>query len=103
MMTPENHCERCGGPLDVPANSSRRCPRCGTPHVRADLSPRKFPVAMKLVSGKTDEVLWSRVITLDEAEAQAKIEIPSYANTEHCPVRAEIEYADGTIDVGGMQ
>lgn len=102
-MTPENHCERCGETLDIPTNSDRRCPQCGTPHVSVDLLPRKFPVIMKLVSGKTDEILWSRVITLDEAEARVKIEVPSYTNTEHYPVRAEIEYADGTIDVGGMQ
>lgn len=103
MSNPETRCGRCGDPLDVPTGKNRRCSRCGTPHVRQDLSPKKFPMTMKLVSGKTGEVLWTRVITLDEARILARIEIPSYAGTEHYPVRAEIEYADGTTDVGGMQ
>jgi hypothetical protein len=35
-------------------------------------------------------------VTLDEARSLAKIEIPSFAGTEHYPVLAEILYADGT-------
>jgi hypothetical protein len=96
-------CGSCGCALDVPPGENRRCPRCGTPHARQDLSPKKFPITIKLLSSKTGEVVWSHVITLEEARSLAKVEIPSYANTEHYPVRAEIEYADGTTDVGGMQ
>lgn len=71
--------------------------------MRKDLSPRKFPFTLKLVSGTTGEVVWSRTITLDEARKLAKIEVPSFAGTPHHPVRTEIEYADGTSEVGGMQ
>lgn len=103
MTSPETTCGRCGQELDVSPGEDRRYPSCGTPHVRKDLSPRKFPMRMKIVSGKTGEVLWSRVITLDEARTLARVEIPGYAGTEHYPVRAEIQYADGTTDVGGME
>lgn len=58
---------------------------------------------MKILSGKTNEILWSRVITLDEAKTLAHVEIPGYAGTEHYPVRTEIEYADGTTSINGMQ
>ncbi len=73
------------------------------PTARHDYSPEKFPLTMRIYSGKTGAVVWSRTVTLDEARSLAKIEIPSYAGTEHYPVRAEIAYADGTIADGGMQ
>ena len=73
------------------------------PTARHDYSPEKFPLTMRIYSGKTGEVVWSRTVTRDEARGLAKIEIPSYAGTEHYPVRAEIAYADGTIADGGMQ
>ena len=72
------------------------------PTARHDYSPEKFPLTMRIYSSKTGEVVWSRTVTLDEARGLAKIEIPSYAGTEHYPVRAEIAYADGTIADGGM-
>lgn len=67
------------------------------PTARHDFSPAKFPLTMRLYSSKTGQVVWSRTIALDEARQLAKIEIPSYADSEHYPVRAEIVYADGTI------
>lgn len=70
------------------------------PTARHDYPPDKFPLTMRLVSGTTGEVVWSRTVTIDEARKLATIEIPSYANSEHCPVRAEILYADGTSDGG---
>ena len=73
------------------------------PTARHDYSPEKFPLTIRLYSGKTGEVVWSRTVTLDEARGLAKIALPGYANTEHYPVRAEIAYADGTIADGGMQ
>ncbi len=73
------------------------------PTARHDLPPEKFPLTLRLYSGKTGEVVWSRTVTLEEAQQLAKVEIPSYANTEHYPVRAEVTYADGTTDVGAMQ
>lgn len=100
--TPPTHCARCGGVLIVAFGGNAQCARCGTPHARHDLSPDKFPLTIKLHSGKTDELLWSRAVTLDEARQLAKVEIPSYADTEHYPVRAEIEYADGTAEIRGM-
>ena len=73
------------------------------PTVRQDLAASKFPLTIKLHSGKTDEVLWSHVVTLDKARQLAKVEIPCYAGTEHYPVRAKIEYGDGTTEIGGME
>ena len=73
------------------------------PTARHDYSPEKFPLTMRIYSGKTGEVVWSRTVPLDEARFLAKIEIPSYVGTEHYPVQAEITYADGTIVDGGMQ
>lgn len=73
------------------------------PIVHHDLPPAKFPFTLRIYSGKTGEVVWSRTVTLDEAQSLAKVEIPGYAGTEHYPVRVEIEYADGTTEVGGMQ
>jgi hypothetical protein len=70
---------------------------------RLDFSPTKFPIAIRIYSGKTKEVIWSREITLAEARDLAKVEIPGYAGTEHYPVRTEIAYADGTTEVGGME
>ena len=66
------------------------------PIARHNYPPDKFPLTLRLLSGKTGEVVWSRTVTLDDARALAKIEIPSFANTEHYPVLAEILYADGT-------
>jgi hypothetical protein len=66
------------------------------PIARHDYPPEKFPLTLRLLSGKTGEVVWSRTVTIDEARALAKVEIPSFADTEHYPVLAEILYADGT-------
>lgn len=100
----ETTCLRCGTLLVVrPDHHERRCPSCGTLHARHDLVPSKFPFTLKLISGTTGEVVWSRTVTLDEARSLAKIEIPSFASSEHYPVRAEIIYADGTTEVKGMQ
>lgn len=73
-----------------------------TPILRRDFTPDLFPITLRLYSSKTGEVLWSRTVTLAEARSIAKVEIPSYAGTDHYPVRAEVTYADGTVDVGGM-
>ncbi len=73
------------------------------PTARHDLTPDKFPFTIKLVSGTTGEVVWSRTVTIDEARNIAKVEIPSFAGSDHYPVRAEITYADGTTEVQGMQ
>jgi len=73
------------------------------PIARHNYPPEKFPFTMQLHSRKTGEVVWSRTVTLDEARSLARIEIPSYAGTEHYPVRSEIVYADGTTSSGGMQ
>jgi hypothetical protein len=73
------------------------------PSRRHDLAANKYPLTIALYSGKTDELLWSRVVTLDEARQLVKVEIPGYANTEHYPVRAEVTFADGTTSVEGMQ
>lgn len=70
---------------------------------RHNFSPTKFPIAIRIYSGKTKEVIWSREITLEEARSLAKVDIPGYAGTEHYPVRTEIAYADGTTEVGGME
>jgi hypothetical protein len=70
--------------------------------VRHDLPTSAFPLILKIYSGKTNDLLWSREVSLDEAHELAMIEIPGYHDTEHYPVRVEITYADGTTDVGGM-
>jgi hypothetical protein len=57
---------------------------------RHDYPPEMFPLTLQIYSGKTGELVWSRMVTHDEARSLAKIEIPSYANTEHYPVRAAI-------------
>jgi hypothetical protein len=72
------------------------------PTARHNLPPERFPLTLRLYSGKTGELLWSRTVTLAEARNLAKIEIPGYAGTEHYPVRSEFEYADGTTGVAGM-
>lgn len=97
MTTTTTRCQHCGADLTVaPGDGVRRCARCDAPHARHDHDPKKFPLTLKIHSGKTDELLWSRSVTLDEARQLAKIEIPGYARTEHHPVRTEVEYADGT-------
>jgi hypothetical protein len=103
-QAPRTHCLRCGAALDVDPNDARdrRCPRCNTPHVRQDLSPDKFPMTLTLYSGTTGAAVWSRTVTLDEARTLAKIEIPSFADSEHYPVCVECTFADGTTNVGGM-
>lgn len=73
------------------------------PRARHDFTPDKFPLTIRIFSGKTGEVIWSREVALEEARDLAKIEIPGYAGTEHYPVRTEIAFADGTTDVGGME
>jgi hypothetical protein len=73
------------------------------PSARHDLPPKKFPLTFRIYSSKTGECVWSRTVTRDEARTLAKVEIPSFAESEHYPVRVEITYADGTTDVGGMQ
>lgn len=72
------------------------------PIARHDFSPEKFPLTLRIYSSKTGEVVWSRTVTLGEARTLAAVEIPSYADTEHYPVRVEITYADGTTAEGGM-
>ena len=103
---PPTHCARCGGDIvDAPAGDVRRyprCARCGIQHVNHDLSPDKFPLTLKLLSGKTGEILWWRTITIEAARQVAQITIPSYRDTEHYPVRAEVTYADGTTEIQGM-
>lgn len=101
-MNEATHCRYCGRPIVVQTDRTEHCVYCGTPHVRHDLSERKFPITARLISGTTGEVVWSRTITFDEARSLAKIEIPSFAQTHHHPVRAEVEYADGTSEVGGL-
>ena len=96
-------CPRCDAPLEAAPNSEKRCPRCGTPLVCHELPRGKFPFTIKIVSGTTGEVVWSRTVTIAEARTGAKIEVPGFAGSEHYPVRAEIKYADGTTEVGGMQ
>jgi hypothetical protein len=105
MTTQPTHCDRCGTALLAPNEVHRhpRCPRCGIPHARVDLSPDAFPLTIRLFSGKTGEVLWSRTITIDEARGLAKIDVPGYAGTEHYPVRSEITYANGATAVEGLQ
>jgi hypothetical protein len=73
------------------------------PCARHDFAPAMFPLTIRIYSGKTQDLLWSREVTLDEAKGLAKVEIPGYAGTEHYPVRTEIAYADGTTEVGGMK
>lgn len=65
------------------------------PIARHDYPPEKFPLTIRLLSGKTGEVVWSRTVTVDEARALAKIEIPSFSDTEHYPVLAEIPCLSG--------
>lgn len=73
------------------------------PTARHDLSPEKFPVTLRLVSGTTGAVVWECLVTIEDARNLARVEIPSFAGTEHYPVRAEVAYADGTTDIKGMQ
>jgi len=68
---------------------------------RHDYPPEKFPLTLRLRSGKTGAVVWSRTVTLDEARGLAKIDVPSFRGTEHYPVHSEILYADETTSDGG--
>lgn len=65
-----------------------------------DFSPEKYPITIRIRSGKTGKELWWRTITLDEARTRPRIEIPSYAGSEHWPVHVDVAYADETIDIG---
>ena len=71
--------------------------------MRHNLPPSKFPFTLKLISETTGVVVWSRTVTIEEARKLAKVEIPSFAGTDQYPIRVEIEYADGTTEVRGMQ
>lgn len=73
------------------------------PSARHNFASDKFPITTRIYSGKTGELVWSRTVTLDEARSLTKVEIPSYKDTEHFPVRVEIILADGTTSDGGMQ
>ena len=73
------------------------------PIARREYTPEKFPLTIQLYSNGTGELVWSRTVTLEEARAVAKIEIPSYLGTVHYPVRAEITCADGTCTDGHGQ
>ena len=73
------------------------------PSARHDLLRERYPLTLRIYSGKTGDVVWSRTVTLDEARQLAKVEIPGYAGTEHYPVRVEITYADGTTAGGALQ
>jgi hypothetical protein len=72
------------------------------PIARHNVAASKYPITLRLFSGKTGDLVWSRVVTLDEARQLATVEIPCYAGTDHYPVRAEIAYADGTTSIEGM-
>jgi len=76
----------------APALSSSPLPRMHS------YPPEKFPITLRIRSGTTGKVVWSRTVTIDEARAGARIEIPSYRDTEHYPVSAEIFCADGTSE-----
>jgi hypothetical protein len=67
------------------------------PIARHDFTPDKFPLTLRLRSGKTGAVVWSRTVTIDEARELAKVEIPSFRDTEHYPVLVEVLHADGTV------
>jgi hypothetical protein len=73
------------------------------PIARHDYPPEKFPLTLRLLSGKTGAVVWSRTVTIDEARALAKVEIPSFAGTEHYPVLVEILDADGSTAPTGSR
>lgn len=73
------------------------------PTARHDFPPEKYPLTIRFISGTTGAVVWERIVTLEEARDLAKVEIPSFAGTDHYPVRAEIIYADGTSETEGMQ
>lgn len=75
----------------------------GKPTARHDFSESQYPLTLRLYSGKTGELLWERTVTLAEAQQLAKVEIPGYGGTEHYPVRSEITYADGSIEIAMMQ
>jgi hypothetical protein len=51
-----------------------------------------FPITIRIRSGKTGELLWSRTITRDEARQLASLEVPSYYGTEHYPAPTEVTY-----------
>ena len=76
------------------------------PSARHDFSPDKFPITIRIYSGETGEVVWSRTVTLEEARSLAAIEIPGFAETEHWPVRVDMIYADSSIGsadiIGGI-
>lgn len=105
MTALDTTCLHCGDPFtsETSRDGTRHCPRCGGLQAQHAIDPHKFPLTMRLFSGTTGECLWLREVSLDEARALAKVEIPSFAGSDHYPIRAEIAYADGTIDVGGMQ
>jgi hypothetical protein len=58
-----------------------------------DFSPEQFPLTIRILSGTTGELLWSRVVTLDEAREITLIQVPCYAGTAHYPVHAEVEWS----------
>lgn len=67
------------------------------------LPSTSFPLTIKILSGKTGEVLWSRTVTLAEAKGIASVQVPGYGSTEHYPVSVEFTYGDGTTTIERMQ
>lgn len=73
------------------------------PPGRHDFAARQYPLTIRIYSGTTGDLLWSRTVTLAEARGLAKVEVPSFAGSAHYPVRVEITYADGTTEIGGLE
>jgi hypothetical protein len=67
------------------------------------LSAEAFPVTFRIFSGKTGEVLWQKTVERPPSGELISLDIPGYADTEHFPVRVEIQFADGTTEIGGME
>lgn len=67
------------------------------------LPAEAFPLTLRIISGKTSEVLWQTTVERPTSGELTSICIPGYADTEHYPVRVDIQYADGTTEIHGMQ
>lgn len=65
----------------------------------AMLPPEKFPVTIRLIS-RTGEELWKQVLPQPDSGVLEAVKVPGFGGTEHVPVRAIIEYGDGTWEWG---
>lgn len=63
---------------------------------RHNFSPKLFPIRMRIFDESTNELVWERVITLEEATSLAAVKVPGFGK-EGRKVRCETTDATGHV------